>query len=66
MSLTPEQELWAVALHAQRRHGENAPFYVAERIGALVSAGDVDGVNVWRAIAVLLERLRAGEHGSTQ
>ena len=51
-------ELWACAAEVQRQHGERAPLAVAERIGALVLAGDSDGVAVWRGIASRLQALR--------
>ncbi len=50
-----DKELWACALHVERQHGDDAPRFVAERIGALVLAGDTEGVATWKAIAVKLE-----------
>ena len=57
-----DKELWACALHVERQHGDDAPRFVAERIGALVLAGDTEGVATWKAIAVKLEAtlLRGG------
>ncbi len=55
-----DRELWACAAEVQRQHGDRAPVYVAERIGALVLAGDPEGVTTWKAIAARLQQLRAG------
>lgn len=53
--LTPDQECWAEAMAVHRIHGAHAPAHVAERIGALALAGDMAGVERWRAIAVRLD-----------
>lgn len=55
-----ERELWACALLVERQHGDGAPLWIAERIGALALAGDAVGVERWKAIADKLEILRAG------
>ena len=52
-------ELWAVANQVLTRHGEHAPLFVAERIGALSLAADADGIATWQAIAHRLDQLRA-------
>ena len=52
--MTPEQHILACALEVERQHGERAPVFVAERIGALVMQGDVAGVEMWKAIAVAM------------
>jgi hypothetical protein len=52
-------ELWACASTIMRNHGERAPVFVAERIGALALAGDADGLATWRAIASRMDQLRA-------
>lgn len=58
MMITPEREVWAVALHVQRQQGERAPVFIAERIGALAIVGDMAGVDRWKAIAAALDQLR--------
>jgi len=58
--MTDEQHLWACALAVEKRHGADAAFHVAERIGELALAGDADGVAMWQAIAVRLDRLQRG------
>jgi len=55
--MTEEQHLWACALEVQKQHGFRAPVFVAERIGALALAGDLPGVERWKAIAACLDLL---------
>lgn len=57
MTLSHEQHLWACALAVERQHGARAPVFVAERIGALALAGDVSGVERWKAIAARMAKL---------
>jgi hypothetical protein len=52
-----DRELWACANRVLESHGEKAPIFVAERIGALALAGDSDGIATWRAIASRLDQL---------
>jgi hypothetical protein len=54
-----EWELWACAAEVQRQHRDGAPVFVAERIGALVLAGDIEGVATWKAIAARMQQLCA-------
>lgn len=56
--MTPDQERWAEALAIERQHGERAPVFIAEQIGALALAGDEDGVERFRQIAARLDQLR--------
>lgn len=52
-------EAWAI----QRLHGDGAPRWVAERIGALALAGDADGVARFQAIAARIDELmKAARH----
>ena len=55
--MTPEQELWACALHIERQHGANASSFIAERIQALTLAADIPGVERWQAIADKFDRI---------
>ncbi len=56
--MTPDQERWAEALAIERLHGDRAPVWVAERIGALALAGDAAGVERFQQIAKRLGELR--------
>jgi hypothetical protein len=55
--MTEDRHIWACALEVQRQHGDAAPGFVAERIGALVIAGDTAGVDRWKAIAACMDAL---------
>lgn len=56
----PDQERWAEALQIQRMYGEDAPRWLAERIGALALAGDEAGVQRFREIAARYDQLLGG------
>ena len=56
--MTPEQELWACALLVERQHGEGTEAFIAERMRALACAGEMAGVERWRAIAARLDQMR--------
>ena len=57
--MTPDEERWAEALAVQRRHGEDAPVFIAERIGTLALEGDLSGIRRWKEIAARLDALAA-------
>lgn len=42
------QELWACAHGVLRQHGNHAPTFVTERIGALARKGDAEGIEAWK------------------
>jgi hypothetical protein len=48
---------WGAASMLLKRHGADAPVLVATRIGELALAGDMDGVAMWKAIAVCMDQL---------
>jgi hypothetical protein len=52
-----DQELWALALSIERRHGSDGPRVIAEKIGAYAAAGEDGAVNLWRAVAERYERM---------
>ena len=55
--MSPGEERWAEALMVRRLHGDRAHLHVAERIGALVLAGDAAGIERWREIAMRLDQM---------
>jgi hypothetical protein len=57
--LTPESERFAEALAVEHYHGDQAPAFIAERIGALAAAGDQAGVQRWREIADRYDQLQS-------
>ncbi|WP_334656703.1 DUF6961 family protein [Sphingomonas panaciterrae] len=56
----PDQERWAEAWQIHRWKGEEAPLFVAERIGALALADDQAGVIRFKEIAERLDQIRRG------
>ena len=40
-----------------RRHGDDARLVVAQRLGELASAGDFEGVSMWKKIARCMDQL---------
>jgi hypothetical protein len=59
-------ELWACANTVLKAHGDKAPLYVAEQIGALVLKGDEEGIRSWQEIAVRLVALMAQPSATEQ
>jgi hypothetical protein len=59
-ALTAERHVWACALAVQSLYGPGAALHVAERIGALALQGDIEGIAMWKAIAVRLVALAPG------
>lgn len=46
-----DRELWACANEVLQQHGSAAPEFIAQRIGAMVLANDIEGMRVWKEIA---------------
>lgn len=55
--MTADEERWAEAVTIMRQRGAEAPGWVAERIGALALAGDVAGIERFKAIAIRIEQI---------
>ncbi|KPF78361.1 hypothetical protein IP88_03985 [alpha proteobacterium AAP81b] len=60
-----EWELWACARHQLLKHGELAPEAAAQRVDALLAAGDIDGQKVWLAILDRIRQLQGPAPGET-
>jgi len=58
--MTPKQEREAEAFTVWQRHGERAPLFVAERVGALAAQNDMEGVKRWQEIASELDTMMLG------
>lgn len=56
-NVTREQELWALALHIEHKHGADGPRYIAERIGKFAMKGDQGGVDLWKEVARRYEQM---------
>jgi len=52
-----DKESWACTTHVLKTHGDDAPRFVAERMGALALEGDAEGIATWKAIARRLSEL---------
>ncbi len=57
MPVSREQEIWALALTVERRHGENAARYIAQRVAAFEQSGPPDAVALWRQVQRCYEQL---------
>lgn len=56
--VTRDQELWAMALDIERRHGPDAERVIASEIGRSAVAGEPGGVALWRAVARRFAQLK--------
>jgi hypothetical protein len=54
---SPDAERLAEAGQVLSTHGDRAPLFIAERIGALAQQGDDAGVQRWKDIARMLAHL---------
>ena len=57
MPVTREQEIWALALSVERKHGENTASYIAERVAAFEQSGPPEAVALWRQVQRRYEQL---------
>lgn len=60
MTLTADQELWAVALWVEKHHGDEGDFYIAQQIDRLLEEGDFDGIGRWRQAGERFQSLKQG------
>lgn len=56
--MTRDQELWALALHVERKHGSEAYAFIASRIADLEAAGETGGLKIWRGVQARHRSLR--------
>ncbi len=64
--MTPDIDIWRSANELVKRHGEDAPIHTAMKADAMLEAGDLDGLAVWRRVMRAVGEiqgavLRAGE-----
>ena len=66
MTITHEQELWALALWVEKHHGDNGHAYIEGRIDHFVATNGGGAVRLWEEIASRFARLERTEssHGS--
>lgn len=61
--MNADQERWAEALLLERNH-DDAPRFIAEQIGRLARAGDVEGISRLKEIAARLDALQLSAHAT--
>ena len=61
MTLTRDKELWALALHVERQHGDDARIFMAKMLADAMIARDQVGIDLWKAVAKRWESLRMGD-----
>ena len=59
-------ELWACASEILKTHGNKAPLFVAEQLGALALKGDEEGIRTWQEIARRIEALEEPTYATKQ
>jgi endonuclease YncB( thermonuclease family) len=55
--VTRDQELWGVALWAEKTHGDRGPDHIAAQVARLAAEGDEEGIAMWRAVAERYDKL---------
>ena len=58
--MTRNHELWDLAVHVLRRHGEEARDVVCGRVAALAEDGDEAAIQTWLSIASRVDALLDG------
>lgn len=58
MTVTREQELWALALWVEREHADDGEKFIAERVLLFDAEGNIDGRQLWMGVARRFARLR--------
>lgn len=58
MTVTREQEVWAMALWVDREHGEEAEDFIAGKVLHFVERGDDGGRKLWEKVARRYVQLR--------
>lgn len=58
MTITREQEIWAMALWVDREHGEDAERFIAEKVLHFEETGDTGGKDLWMQVARRYVELR--------
>lgn len=57
ISITREQEMWAIALWVEKHHGDVGDVYVSQQMDRLLAADDLAGMAYWGKVRDKLERL---------
>ncbi len=62
--MTSDIDIWRSAQVLVKQHGEDAPIHAAMRADAMLEAGDLDGLAVWKRILKAVEELQGTEPAS--
>ncbi len=57
--MIPDLDIWRSANVLVKQQGEDAPIHAAMRADAMLEAGDLDGLAVWKRILKAIEELQA-------
>lgn len=60
MTVTREQEIWALALWVEQHHEADGHGFIADRIASLEGEGEQEGGALWRAVDRRYAQLRTG------
>ena len=61
--MIPDLDIYRSAQLLVKHHGEDAPIHAAMRADAMLEAGDLDGLAVWRRILRAVKELQGMEPG---
>ena len=64
--MTSDIDIWRSANLLVKQHGEDAPIHAAMRADALLEAGDLDGLAVWRRVLRAIEEMANTTLGADQ
>jgi hypothetical protein len=64
MPIAREQELWGRALWVEKQHGEDGRLYIAQQQDRLLAEGDLEGMAMWRDVALRFDQLREKKPGN--
>ncbi len=59
--MIPDLDIYRSASLLVKQHGPDAPIHAAMRADAMLEAGDLDGVAVWRRILRAVEELQGAK-----
>ena len=64
--MIPDLDIYRSAQVLVKQHGEDAPVHAAMRADAMLEAGDLDGLAVWKRILRAVEELANTALGADQ
>ena len=58
MTITRQQEIWAMALWVEKQHGADGQRSINRQIALLEKSGEERGTDLWKAVKARFEKLR--------